>query len=91
MVLGVLGHEAVAEVADADALPERVHEMCVIEGFAASLNTVAGGGTVIDPDVVQHLVGFGGPQDSAGGENERLGEAVAPGARDSQADGTGAV
>lgn len=145
MVLGALGHEVVAEVADADALSERVHEVCSggargvdvivtdvrmppthtsdglkvalelresypdlpilvlsqyittayarelfarsaaslgyllkdrvgnIEEFAAALNTVAGGGTVIDPDVVQHLAGFGGPQDGAGGENERLG------------------
>ncbi|MDO4898023.1 MAG: response regulator transcription factor [Rothia sp. (in: high G+C Gram-positive bacteria)] len=30
-----------------------------IEEFSAALNTVAGGGTVIDPDVVQHLLGVG--------------------------------
>lgn len=145
MVLGALGHEVVAEVADADALLEQAHAACSggargvdvivtdvrmppthtsdglkvalelresypdlpilvlsqyittayarelfarsaaslgyllkdrvgnIEEFAAALNTVAGGGTVIDPDVVQHLVGFGAPQDGAGGENEKLG------------------
>lgn len=144
MVLGALGHEVVAEVADADALLASAHELCSggargvdvivtdvrmppshtsdglrvalelresypnlpilvlsqyittayarelfarsaaslgyllkdrvgnIEEFATALNTVAGGGTVIDPDVVQHLLGAGSSGTEAGQRNEKL-------------------